>query len=124
MTMLDNPRLLLHLEGAAGFGLATCLYRSSGFHWGWFLLLFLWPDLAMLGYLVSVRFGAQLYNFTHTTTLPILMAGLAYVQHGPECLAFALIWIAHITFDRALGYGLKYPTHFKDTHMQRVKQAA
>jgi hypothetical protein len=71
-----------------------------------------------------VRFGAQLYNFTHTTTLPILMAGLAYVQHRPECLAFALIWIAHITFDRALGYGLKYPTHFKDTHMQRVKQAA
>ena len=31
-----------------------------------------------------------------------------------------LIWLAHIGADRALGYGLKYPTHFKDTHLQRV----
>ena len=32
----------------------------------------------------------------------------------------ALIWITHIGVDRALGYGLKYPTAFKDTHLQRV----
>jgi hypothetical protein len=32
----------------------------------------------------------------------------------------ALIWLTHIGLDRALGYGLKYPTHFKDTHLQRV----
>jgi hypothetical protein len=32
----------------------------------------------------------------------------------------ALIWLAHIGADRALGYGLKYPTAFKDTHLQRV----
>jgi hypothetical protein len=31
-----------------------------------------------------------------------------------------LIWIAHIGVDRALGYGLKYPSSFKDTHLQRV----
>jgi hypothetical protein len=29
----------------------------------------------------------------------------------------ALIWIAHIAFDRLLGFGLKYPTQFKDTHL-------
>jgi hypothetical protein len=118
---LDNPRLLLSIECAAGLTLTTYLYRAAGFHWGWFFLLFFWPDLAMIGYLANVRFGAQLYNLTHTTTLPLLMAGFAYAQQKSGYLAFALIWMAHIAFDRALGYGLKYPTFFKDTHMQRVK---
>jgi Domain of unknown function (DUF4260) len=29
-------------------------------------------------------------------------------------------FITHIGVDRAIGYGLKYPTGFKDTHLQRV----
>jgi hypothetical protein len=32
----------------------------------------------------------------------------------------ALIWSAHIGIDRLLGYGLKYPTAFKETHLGRV----
>ena len=32
----------------------------------------------------------------------------------------ALIWLGHIGMDHALGYGLKYPTAFGDTHLQRV----
>jgi hypothetical protein len=32
----------------------------------------------------------------------------------------ALIWAAHIGVDRLLGYGLKYPTAFRDTHLRRV----
>ncbi|KKB35215.1 hypothetical protein QY97_01956 [Bacillus thermotolerans] len=35
-------------------------------------------------------------------------------------LAVGLIWSAHIGMDRAIGYGLKYSTHFKDTHLNRV----
>jgi len=35
-------------------------------------------------------------------------------------VAISLIWIAHIGIDRVLGYGLKYPTAFKDTHLQKV----
>jgi hypothetical protein len=31
-----------------------------------------------------------------------------------------LIWLAHVGADRLLGYGLKYPTGFRDTHLQRV----
>jgi hypothetical protein len=30
------------------------------------------------------------------------------------------VWIAHIGFDRLLGYGLKYDTAFKDTHPGKV----
>ena len=32
----------------------------------------------------------------------------------------ALIWLAHTGADRLFGYGLKYPTAFKDTHLSRV----
>jgi hypothetical protein len=36
------------------------------------------------------------------------------------CLKPSLIWLTHIGMDRAVGNGLKYPTGFKDTHLQRV----
>jgi hypothetical protein len=37
-----------------------------------------------------------------------------------EQVSIALIWFAHIGFDRALGYGLKYPSAFQNTHMGRI----
>ncbi len=35
----------------------------------------------------------------------------------PSMLPEAVIWFAHLGFDRLLGYGLKYPTTFGDTHL-------
>jgi hypothetical protein len=35
-------------------------------------------------------------------------------------LVVALVWFAHIGMDRLVGYGLKYPTESKDTHLGRV----
>lgn len=77
----------------------------------------------MVGYLVSVRLGAQLYNLVHTYIFPLALVGAAFYQHRSALLSFALIWIAHIGADRALGYGLKYSTFFKDTHLQRVAES-
>ncbi len=74
----------------------------------------------MLGYLANVRWGATLYNLAHTVSWPALLAGSALLLHRNELLPLALISIGHIEFDRALGYGLKFPTFFKDTHLQRV----
>jgi hypothetical protein len=118
--MLAKPRILLHFEGAALFALTLFLYHSINAPWGIFLLLFLWPDLGMLGYLANVKLGASLYNLLHTDALPLAFAGASFALHQSAALAFALIWIAHIGFDRALGYGLKYPTFFTDTHLRRV----
>jgi hypothetical protein len=84
--------------------------------------MFLWPDLSMLGYLANVRLGAPLYNLVHIVAFPVLLAGVSFPLHRSGLLSFALIWLAHIEWDRALGYGLKYPTFFKDTHLQRVNQ--
>jgi hypothetical protein len=106
------------------FACSLFLYHVLGASWMAFLALCLWPDLFMLGYLVNARVGARLYNLVHTETLPIALAGASVGFRQSGLMAFSLIWLAHIGVDRALGYGLKYPTTFKDTHLQRVRDEA
>ncbi len=118
--MFSKPGILLRSEGAFVLALSLYLYRTTGAHWGIFFLLFLWPDLSILGYLGSARLGARLYNLVHTYIFPLTLAGVSYYEDKARLLTFALIWFAHIGMDRALGFGLKYPTLFKDTHLQRV----
>jgi hypothetical protein len=118
--MLTSPSLLLRTEEAAL--LIATLYAYQHLHDSWllFAILFLAPDLFMLGYLLNVRAGARTYNLAHTLTLPLALLLTSYVEHWRLASAVALIWTAHIAFDRILGYGLKYPTHFKDTHLQHM----
>ena len=121
--MLTQPGVLLRIEGAALFGLSLFFYHSIGASWTWFIILFLWPDLSMIGYLINVTLGASLYNLVHMEALPLILAGVCCARHEQAALGFSLIWIAHVGIDRALGYGLKYPTFFKDTHLQRVNDS-
>jgi hypothetical protein len=114
------PRLLLHAEGAVVFAGATVLYFHEGYAWWLYLLLALAPDLSMLGYLGGPRTGALAYNAAHTFALPVALAVVGVLADADGLVAVTLIWIAHIGADRALGYGLKYPSAFKDTHLQRV----
>jgi hypothetical protein len=113
-------RATLRLEGAAAFATVAALYLHAGFSWPLFALLFLAPDLSMLGYLIGPRAGAAVYNVAHTTALALPLALAGFLAGEPAVLAVALIWIAHIGFDRALGYGLKYPSGFGDTHLGRI----
>jgi Domain of unknown function (DUF4260) len=118
--MLDKPRILLHLEGAALLG--ASLYAYHWLHGSWlvFALLILVPDLSMLGYLLSTRVGSACYNLVHTTTGPVIAAAAVVLTHHNGWLPVILIWTTHIGVDRLMGFGLKYPTAFKDTHLQRV----
>jgi Domain of unknown function (DUF4260) len=118
--MLTKPRWLLHLEGASIFALVIVLYRAGHFHWWLFALLFLTPDLFMFGYLVNPTVGSAAYNLVHNYAAPMLLLAVAIVAPLPALEPYALIWLAHIGMDRMLGYGLKYPTRFRDTHLQRV----
>ena len=114
------PRFLLRLEGAAVLAGGLWTYvREDG---SWFLLaaLILAPDLAALGYLAGPRVGSATYNVAHTYVGPVLLLVGAVAVDGRFATLAALVWLAHIGADRALGYGLKYPTTFKDSHLQRV----
>jgi Domain of unknown function (DUF4260) len=117
---LTKPRLLLHLEGAAILGVSLYFYYSGHFHWRLFALLFLFPDLCMLGYLKDAKWGSTSYNLVHTLTVPLLLLTGSLAVAAPQGISYALIWLAHLGFDRMLGYGMKYPTFFRDTHLQQV----
>jgi hypothetical protein len=110
-------RILLRLEGAAAFAAALALYGHSGFSWPAFALLFLAPDLSMLGYLAGPRTGANSYNLVHTYIAALALSLAGFFGGVPLAFAGGLIWVAHIGFDRALGYGLKYPSGFNNTHL-------
>jgi hypothetical protein len=113
----------MHLEGAAAATLAVFLYQRNHVSWGLFALLFLVPDLFMVGYLANPRVGAAIYNAVHTYVGPVVLALYSVGTDQRAVLPFSLIWIAHIGFDRMLGFGLKYPTRFKDTHLNPERHA-
>ncbi len=120
MTARSRPKIFLHAEGFFLLVTSLVLYANLGFSWLTFALLFLVPDVSMLGYLRDKKFGALVYNLVHTTTAPLGVFLSLFALGRPESYWFPLIWIAHIGFDRLMGYGLKYDTAFKDTHLQRV----
>jgi hypothetical protein len=111
------PKLLLRLEGAAALAAASYAYAQVGSGWGLFALLFLVPDVSMVGYICGPRVGAAIYNAGHSYLLPAALGVASLLLGMPILLSIALIWIAHIGFDRAVGYGFKYPTAFKHTHL-------
>ena len=119
--MIDRlPSLLLRVEGLAVAVGALALYFHLGFGWVLLVVLALAPDLSAAGYAFGPRVGAVTYDIAHCEALPILV-GVIGVLHGADGhIQVALIWLVHIGVDRAVGYGLKYPTAFKDTHLQRV----
>jgi len=118
--MFTKVAFLLRLEGASLLVLSLFFYHQSHASWILFAVLFLSPDLFMLGYLVNPRIGARVYNSVHTLFGPGVLIAIAILASKWQLLPFALIWTAHIGFDRMLGYGLKYPTRFQDTHLQHV----
>jgi hypothetical protein len=92
---------------------------------GWleFVLLFLVPDVSMIGYVASPRVGSEIYNAVHTYVGPLALGGYSVWSDHSQALLLSLIWAAHIGLDRMLGFGLKYPTRFKDTHLNPDRHA-
>jgi hypothetical protein len=114
------PRVLLRLEGLAVLVGAVIVYFHVGFGWVAFVALILAPDLAFAAYLFGPSIGAAAYDALHTEVLPVALATVGIVTDADTATKIALVWLAHIGADRLLGYGLKYPTTFEHTHLQRV----
>lgn len=119
--VIGAPKAWLRLEGVAVLALAVLLHHRGGHAWSTFALAFLAPDLSFVAYLGGPRVGAIGYNVAHSYVGPALAAAVALLTGRPPVVA--LIWAAHIGFDRALGYGLKYPTDFGATHLGRLRGA-
>lgn len=112
-----EPRHFLRVEGLAVLVVALGGYLALDGPLWLLAALALAPDLSMLGYLAGPRVGSLTYNTIHTYALPLAL-GAAGLQAGSRLsLLVALVWIGHIGADRAIGYGLKFESGFRDTHL-------
>jgi hypothetical protein len=116
-------RLILRLEGLTILLGSIVAYSSLHTPWWIFAAAFLLPDLAALGFLVSPRTGAILYNAAHTLICPLVFGVVGHVFALPTTGAITFIWIAHIGFDRGIGYGLRYPDAPQKSHLGWLGQA-
>ena len=111
---------LLRLEELSLFALSLLLFSQLNYSWVWYALLFLTPDLSMIGYLANPRVGAWTYNLIHHKGLAVTLYALGFLFAVPWLMLAGTILLGHSSLDRVFGYGLKYPDAFQNTHLGRI----
>jgi hypothetical protein len=112
--------LILRAERVAIGAAGIVLYVTLGGSWLLLLPLLLAIDLSMVGYLAGPRIGSITYNAAHNLVIALLALGAGWWASVGWLQLLGAVWIAHVGMDRALGYGLKLPTDFRDTHLGRI----
>lgn len=115
---------VLYQRIEAGFIFIACLYFYHRLHFSLllFTVLLFTVDIFMAGYMKSNKIGALSYNFAHNFAVPTMLVVLGVIVSSNILLGAGLIWAAHVGFDRALGYGLKFVSGFNDTHLGKIKK--
>lgn len=112
-----EPRTFLRIEGMAVLGVTLGGYVTLGGPIWLLLVLALVPDVSMIGYLAGPRLGSLSYNLAHTYTLPLALGSFGFWVDSRLSVLVTLIWAGHIGADRLVGYGLKFESGFKETHL-------
>ena len=113
-------KLLLRAEEALMLALALFLNNSIPFTGWYFWAWFLAPDIGFVGYLINTRVGAVTYNLFHHKGVAILLYLVGFLLSAPALQLFGLVLFGHSSFDRMLGFGLKYPDSFRNTHLGTI----
>ena len=122
-SVIGVPKLILRLEGAVLFAISIAAFATQGQAWWLYPALLLVPDVFMLGYLRNTKLGAIVYNLGHSYPAAALLGLIGFASGSHLLVAIAAIWFGHIGWDRMFGYGLKYATSFKHTHLGDLEKA-
>ena len=115
--------VILRAEGVATCAAGIGLWLANGGP-AWLLIpAWLLVDLSMIGYLGGPLLGSITYNAAHNLVLPVVLIGLGWWSGTGWLLLGGAVFVTHVGLDRALGYGLKLPTDFRDTHLGRIGKA-
>lgn len=114
---MAHPVFVQRIESAALAAALVVAYGVSDFDWWFLAVLFLIPDVSLLFYAGGSVLGARVYNLLHSHVGPLLLALSGFGLKIPLMVEISIIWSLHIACDRALGYGLKYTTHFRHNHL-------
>jgi hypothetical protein len=112
-----GPKVILRIEGSVLFAASIAVFAVQGQQWWLYPALLLVPDIFMIGYLRNTKLGAVIYNIGHSYPAAALVTTLGFLVSSPITIAVGAIWFGHIGWDRMFGYGLKYGTSFKHTHL-------
>jgi len=124
MYVNQKPKLWLRLDGLVLFIATIVLFASQHQRWWLYPVLLFLPDIFMLGYIKDTKVGAFFYNLGHSYLLPTIVVLAGWQSRGPLIIAVGGIWQGHIGWDRLLGYGLKYDSHFRHTHLGLIGKKA
>jgi hypothetical protein len=110
---------ILQLEELAQVisGIAGLYFLPFHFSWWLWILLFLSPDISFLAYSINKKAGAIGYNIFHHKGIAIAIAGAGVLYSNEVAMLIGTLLFTHSSFDRLLGYGLKYTDDFKHTHL-------
>ncbi len=78
------------------------------------------PDIGMLGYLYGNKIGAFIYNLWHNKGIAIAIGIMGILLNDGILQLTGIILFSHASFDRMLGYGLKFDKGFKFTHLGEI----
>lgn len=113
-------KTILRLEQLAGFLFSIYLFSLLSYPWWVYLLLFLTPDLSILGYVAGPRVGAFTYNLVHHKALSLGLIVLGSLLSVPPISLAGAVLLGHSSLDRVVGYGLKHSDSFKHTHLGAI----
>lgn len=113
-------KILIQLEELALLFLGIFAFQLTEQSWWWFAGLFFLPDIGMIGYLISEKVGAWMYNLFHHRGIALLIFGMGLFVGSQIAEIAGIILFSHIAFDRMLGYGLKLEKGFKFTHLGEI----
>jgi hypothetical protein len=111
---------LLQLEeiGQTFAGIVALYFSPLQFSWWIWPFLFLSPDISFIAYSINTKVGAWVYNLLHHKGVAIAIAAIGFFSQQNIVLFIGTLLFTHSSFDRMLGYGLKYTDSFKHTHLQ------
>jgi len=113
-------RAWLRLEGLAAFAAGLGIFGATGGNWLFIIPLLLLPDVSAAGFLVGQRVGTFTYNLVHNWVPGLAVLALGGWLASPVVVLAGAVLVAHVGMDRAVGYGLKLPSSFHDTHLGRM----
>ncbi len=116
-----TKRMFVILQAEEAAITAVAIYflskHSLGLSFWLWIPLFLSPDISMMGYLFNNRVGAFTYNLFHHRALSLLIATAGFLLHQELTITIGILLFAHSSFDRMLGFGLKYNDSFNHTSL-------
>lgn len=113
-------KTILKLEELAMLAGCVVLLASLQVSWWMYIVLFLGPDVSMLGYVAGNKVGAWCYNVAHHKGIAVALGAAGFMMDNNWMLIAGIVLFGHASMDRVAGYGLKYENGFKFTHLGEI----